>query len=171
MSGKTLTDRFWQKVDKTPGHGPKGDCWFWSAYCDKDGYGAFSFSGRNVLAHRFAYCIAHFLDYKQLSPSFLVMHTCDTPRCVKPEHLTLGTLKENNADCFNKQRNAFGERNGSAKLTSKQVSIIRMIAKKGISKEAIGELLGMSGRAIGKLCAGHSWKQADDQTSTKGGDC
>lgn len=87
-------------------------CWEWVGTRNNDGYGTFwngeRYPGRNgkrggpvmVLAHRWAY--AHFVD--ELPDGLCVLHRCDTPGCVNPEHLFLGTPADNVRDCTNKGR-------------------------------------------------------------------
>ena len=119
MAGKvtrTLEERFWEKVGKTP------SCWQWNAKKNEKGYGRFWAHGRNLGAHRISWMIAFgTYDSKRLR----VLHKCDNPGCVNPEHLFLGTLAENISDRDRKQRTAKGEKNGNRKLTVSQVIEIR----------------------------------------------
>ncbi len=97
------------------------NCWLWVA--NSWVYGIFWYKGRPVGAHRFAY-----MAYKGKIPQGKsVLHSCDTPLCVNPSHLFLGTQKENIDDMFQKKRanKARGIRNGHAKLTEKKVRAIR----------------------------------------------
>ncbi|HET6328685.1 MAG TPA: HNH endonuclease signature motif containing protein [Planctomycetaceae bacterium] len=97
---KRDAERFWSKVDKTPGHGPNGDCWVWTAGLHTCGYGAFSMAGSYCRAHRVAFrlCIGN------PSPGLFVMHTCDVRRCCNPAHLRLGTAADNVRDAYAKGR-------------------------------------------------------------------
>jgi hypothetical protein len=86
-----------------PGLGP---CLLWSASKDKDGYGKFWFSGRDIRAHRFAFLVnAGYLPEN-------VLHRCDRPGCCEPTHLFCGTIADNNRDAAIKGRTAKGERSG-----------------------------------------------------------
>lgn len=81
-------DRFWDKVDKS------GDCWVWTASINKKGYGWFKFGGRMMLAHR----VSYELEIGEITDGLLVLHRCDNPSCVNPEHLYLGDHDTNMAD-------------------------------------------------------------------------
>ena len=92
--------RFWSKVDKG------GECWLWMATKNGDGYGRFRHNGNLVGAHRLSYemCIGPIPDGKQ------VLHSCDVPNCVNPEHLFLGTHRDNMIDMHKKKRHKKIER-------------------------------------------------------------
>lgn len=100
---------------------PNTGCWFWLGYCDKDGYGSFSYKRKPNKAHRFSY----FLFRGEIGEN-LVLHSCDVPCCVNPDHLFLGGHKENMIDKVNKNRCAKGESHGMSKLNQNQVREIRV---------------------------------------------
>jgi hypothetical protein len=99
----SLEARFWSKVDKTPGHGPRGDCWVWTARLDRDGYG-------QIRVYRSlrkpAHVIAYELIVEPVVPGMLVLHSCDNPPCCNPSHLSQGTPQQNMDDkhARNRQR-------------------------------------------------------------------
>jgi len=105
----TLEERFWAKVDKdgpVPTHAPDlGPCWLWIAARDWKTYGLIGTTvgtiRRVARAHRVSYEIAHGVT---LTPEQVVLHRCDNPPCVRPEHLQCGTTADNMADMRAKGR-------------------------------------------------------------------
>lgn len=93
----TLFDRWLDKVHFEPNSG----CWIWAGAHKKNGYGHF-YNGRGkfILAHRFSYEF-HVGD---IPDGLVVMHDCDQPWCVNPNHLSVGTQKKNIQDSFRKGR-------------------------------------------------------------------
>lgn len=90
--------RFWRKVDQT------GDCWVWSGAVSDKGYGSMGGpDGVTLLVHRFSWEI----HYGPIPPGMFVCHRCDNRPCVRPEHLFLGTAKDNTRDMMAKGRNRY----------------------------------------------------------------
>jgi HNH endonuclease len=102
---------------------PNSGCWLWLGHINPDGYGNGWDSAlkRTALAHRMVYRIL----VGPIPAGKKLLHSCDNPCCVNPEHMTVGTTADNNADCKAKGRNARGERHGSNKLSMEQVLAIR----------------------------------------------
>ena len=90
----TDEERFEQFVDRS------GDCWVWTGWINHYGYGGFRFRGKSRGAHRVAYELAHGPFDEKLH----VLHRCDNPPCVRPDHLWLGTQADNMADMKRKGR-------------------------------------------------------------------
>lgn len=108
--------RFWSYVLKTE------TCWLWQGGMDDTGYGRVRFGDSAPRAHRLSYE----MEYGPIPDDQVIMHLCDTPACVRPDHLRLGTKDDNAKDRDAKGRGGtHGERNKHAKLTEDQVREIR----------------------------------------------
>lgn len=83
-------------------------CWFWTASKDSNGYGLFTMDGKHITAHR----CSHILFKGPIPHGKVLLHSCDTPHCVNPDHLTPGTLSDNMVDREKKGRanHYFGNR-------------------------------------------------------------
>jgi hypothetical protein len=95
-------DRFWAKVEKH-----SGGCWLWLGARDSHGYGRVRHFGATRLAHRVAWELTRGTPPVGMS----LCHACDTPPCVNPEHLFLGTQADNIWDAAAKGRLVFGVAN------------------------------------------------------------
>lgn len=119
------------------------------------GYGQFVIAGepRNG-AHRTSYrlCIG------PIPPGMCVLHKCDNPSCVNPDHLFLGTSKDNVLDAMSKDRMPNGERSTSASLSQDDVLRIRSMFLSGKTQREIGIEFGVSQTAISKITRAVRWK-------------
>jgi len=142
MKTRLVEDRFWEKVDKS------GDCWLWVAGKSGPGYGQLQIGTyirpKQILAHRFSFV----LHFGFIPPGMDVCHKCDTPACVNPDHLFLGTHAQNMADRNRKGRQAKGERVGNAKLTDVQREEIRSRVSSGEDYRAIAPEYGVTTETI-----------------------
>lgn len=141
--------RFWSHVDKSD------DCWIWTASRSADGYGRFRLNHKLIAANRMSWKIAH----GEIPAGMLVLHRCDNPPCVNPEHLFLGTDKDNAQDSCAKGRRSSrpGETNPSAKLTDLDVRHIRIMLAGGWPKKSLARLFGVSIYPIQSISTGKKW--------------
>lgn len=126
---------------------PNSGCWIWTGAVNYRGYGRFGLEGRNEIASRVSYEIYHGVDPGQLS----VLHKCDTPCCVNPGHLFLGSTKDNSVDMAKKGRQP------KAKLRNADIPVINYLLARGIGPTAIGRVFGVSSSAIQKISDGKAW--------------
>lgn len=130
---------------------PESGCWIWMrSTSGNNHYGVSCFRSDVMKAHRFAW-----ITYRgPIHDGMFVLHRCDIPQCVNPNHLFLGTMGDNNADKVAKRRHAFGERIGKAKLTDAQVIDIRVDPR---SPAAIATDYGVDTQAIWLIKNGTGW--------------
>src|SRR6185312_412624 len=104
VEGEAWQERFWSKVDKNspaPKHNPTlGNCWEWIAGRTIKGYGQLVVNHKTVKAHRLSWE----LSFKEIPKGLSVLHKCDNPSCVNPDHLFLGNHSDNMRDASIKGR-------------------------------------------------------------------
>lgn len=156
---------FWSHV----GVDPTG-CWLWSGSRTNDGYGYLFVAGKSTKAHRYAYELSHGV----ILPGMCVCHHCDTPPCMNPQHLFLGTMGDNNRDKIRKGRQHHwngrraGIGNPRAKLNPEAIVIIRQTYIDGRGRKTIparrhtakqlGLMFGVSPDAISGVIRGRTWQ-------------
>lgn len=135
---------------------PKTGCWIWTASIAGKGYGQLKIPGarRQVYAHRLAWELA----YGPIPEGFLVCHRCDTPRCVNPAHLFLGSHADNLQDMASKDRHLKGERNAQAKMTEAQVEEVFDLRAAAWSQREIAERFGVGQMNICRILRGDRWR-------------
>ena len=146
----SLVVRFLEKVDVTP-----GQCWEWQSTRHGKGYGHFRIGDRVEKAHR----VSYELFVGPVASPLQVLHGCDNPACVNPDHLWLGTNEDNLADRQAKGRQARGSRNAKAKLTEHQVRQIRELSAR--VRGDYGEIarrFGVSESTVKHIAYGRTWK-------------
>ncbi len=94
MKSRPVTERFWPKVSKTP------TCWIWMGAHNEDGYGLIYIEGKMIAAHRMSWELSN----GPIPPSASILHKCDNPPCVNPDHLYAGTQSDNVHDMLARGR-------------------------------------------------------------------
>jgi len=127
------------------------------------GYLQIQINGKRFYAHRLVAMLFHGLEIQDTTT--VVLHSCDNPKCINPEHLRLGTARDNVHDCIAKGRfvkrtrkDTQGEKNPKAKLTWDQVREIRQVYSEGNSTYGqLAGIYGMSVSMISKIVRKHYW--------------
>jgi hypothetical protein len=135
---------------------PSG-CTIWTKSRDRFGYGYASVKGRRIYMHRFAWETVN----GPIPAGLCALHKCDNPPCCNPDHLFIGTRRDNNADKMAKGRQSHGEphahrgsSHGHAKLTEQDVIAIR---RDWISHESVAARYGVSASLISMIRARKIW--------------
>jgi hypothetical protein len=157
INGPDAKTRFWANVRKTD------TCWLWTGKLDqwfqrgklRKDKKPNEIRGKSIFAHRFSWE----LHFGSIPKGLCVYHKCDMPCCVKPDHLFLGTLKDNSEDMVAKRRNNFGNKHHSAKLSWKNLKRIKRLYASGKSQQEIANEYGVSQVAISYAIIGKTWKQ------------
>lgn len=149
---QTLLDRFWPKVEKLAN---ESGCWLWLASTLKTGYGKFHIPGVRgwTSAHRVSYLI----HYGELPSDKMVLHKCDTPGCVRPDHLYLGDHISNMRDMVGRDRSLKGKRYNT-KLSNSIVRQIRKEYAEGKSSSQIAQHIGVSRRHVSSVTSRQRWE-------------
>lgn len=149
---RTAPDRFWSKVQR----GSEHECWPWVGHRNRLGYGRFTYvRGMTQQATRIAWLLWH----GSLPPNdMFVCHSCDNPPCVNPNHLWLGTCKQNVQDMVQKGRHnptpKRGEESNKAKLSAAQAL---EIYNSNEPHKVLAERYGVSATAIYWIKTGKNW--------------
>lgn len=148
MAAFSPMDRFLSKVAFHP-----DGCWLWDAAKDASGYGHFGIAAAKCQkAHRWAYE----MWIGPIPPAMQVCHACDTPSCVNPDHLFLGTAQDNMDDRGAKGRTARGVANGKAKITPEIAAYIR---RSPLSERAVARELGVHRGTVNAVRSGRTWAE------------
>lgn len=137
---------FWDRVDKT------GECWLWTGARARKDYGAVRFQGRQQPAHR----VAWQLTFGPIPGGLFVLHHCDNPPCVRPDHLFLGTQADNMADKVAKGRQA---RLGRRKLAPIDVVAIRWLGSR-LPQRTVARMYQIDQSQVSRIATGKRWNSA-----------
>ena len=148
----SLAGRFWEHVDQS------GECWPWTAGHFDTGYGCAWHEGRAQKAHR----VAWMLTRGPIPAGLRVLHRCDNPTCVRPDHLWLGTAQDNTRDMVQKRRH---NRHGRRVLTLEQVLTIRRLRAQGQTLRAIADQFGVSWVTISLIASRKRWAHVPEETA------
>ncbi len=155
IKSRLAKERFWEKVQKDS----DDKCWKWIGGKFSNGYGQFYKNPCKITAHRFSYELAN----GEIDKNLKVCHTCDNPICVNPNHLFVGTQKDNIQDMIKKKRHNFndaiGINNGRSIVNEVEVKEIRQKYKEGnISYKKLAKKYNLSETQTMRIVKRESWK-------------
>lgn len=136
-------------------------CWIWTGCTTKDGYDRTTEWPKSISTHRLMYKLVN----GEIPEGGHIMHLCDNPPCINPNHLKLGNHLENMIDMTNKGRRISlpGELNPSAKLTLVKVRKIREMLKQGIYAKEIAPAFGISMATVYHIKNGRIWNRGYEE--------
>ncbi len=154
--------RFWSRVNQRG----RADCWEWTALRRDSGYGIFKLGDRTYNASRACWILMR----GPIAPGLQVCHRCDNPPCVNPDHLFLGTPKENSQDAQRKgrlvgQQLPTGVRATHARITAEECQQMLHRWRAGETWRALGREFGWTRTAIWKAA---KWAAAQKGESLRG---
>ena len=117
---------------------------------DKDGYGKITRNGMNWQIHRYVYTQIH----GEIPEGLVVMHSCDNPPCINPNHLSLGTHFDNSQDMLSKKRaGKRGRRPGpfGPRKTAPDSVIAQLRISKGLTQKQLSEIVGIHQTSLAKI--------------------
>lgn len=149
----TLAERFAEKTIPEPTTG----CLLWIGAVSRGGYGIMGIPGGRLRgAHRVSWELA---NGPIPDERLLVLHSCDNPPCVNPQHLRIGTDADNSRDMVQRKRHVpvFGERNKNSKLKEADVHKIRSLAAEGYTRADIAKRFGISTSSVNGVVNRRTW--------------
>lgn len=153
MIKQPLIDRFKSKMSKPNNNG----CILWNG-AKRIGYGCITICNKGKYKLHSAHRISYELFIGKITKNKIVCHKCDNKLCVNPNHLFIGTHKQNTQDMINKKRHSYGEKQGSSKLKTKEVIKIKKMLKKGIYQRIIAEKFNVCKSTIYTIKNNINWK-------------
>jgi hypothetical protein len=152
---KTFAERFWPRVNKTDG------CWLWVGGKNQDGYGVYFGGVPRLLAHKESY--RHLVG--EIPVGMCVLHRCDVPLCVNPDHLFLGTRAANAHDRNEKGRTSRESRNVGrdhphALLNEEKAVEIVLLRRGGEDMHSIAARFGVGYDTVRSVVNGKRWQHA-----------
>ena len=150
---KTIEQKFWEKVKVADG------CWRWSAAKLPSGYG-FIGGGKGASKNHYAHRVSYEIHHGPIPDGMVVMHTCDNPECCNPDHLRIGTHKQNSQDMVAKGRatsgpGLVGEQHPRSKLSA---TCVRAIRKSSEPSGRLAKKFAVSRSCISSIKSGKNWR-------------
>ncbi len=151
---KTNEGRFWEHAVRSDG------CWLWEGHVQKTtGYGTSNWENDDgKLVFITAHCLSYRLFKGEIPKGKLVRHTCDIRHCVNPEHLIIGTYKNNMEDCVERGRIANGEAQGLSVMTEEKVRELRVRVAAGEKQMYLAPEYGICQATVSQIIRRVTWR-------------
>jgi hypothetical protein len=137
-----MEERFFAKVNKTE------TCWLWTGCKRPGGYGQVTINKKAYSTNR----ISYEMHKGKIPDGLIIRHKCDIPSCVNPDHLEIGTHKDNTRDMIER-----GRRKGNIKLTEEQVKEVKELLKLGKTQREIAKQFKINQGTVQHINSGKSW--------------
>lgn len=135
-------------------------CWEWTGCVQSNGYSRIRFDGKTHYGHR----VSFMAFVGAILPGMDICHACDNRKCVNPEHLFMGTRKDNMVDCVKKGRSTrgrafiYGDGTSNAKLSAVDVKNIRFLSKGGVSLRVLSKNFGVHIDTVRAVIKRKTWR-------------
>jgi hypothetical protein len=151
LAGSKRYGSVMDRIERDTHYEPNSGCWLYAGPIDDSGYGRVRVERKKVRVHHFTFQ----KDNGPLAKGKVVMHSCDMPCCWNPDHLSIGTHRDNTQDSVKKDRWPVGERNVGAKLTNEDIAAIRASFE---THRALGSEYGVAHSTIGNIKRRKKWR-------------
>lgn len=138
---------------------PFTGCWLWTGAKFPSGYGILNYKYKGKIINR-AHRVSYILHYGDIPKGKFVCHACDIKHCVNPQHLWIGTAKENRDDCVRKGRTNIAKGSQKSKIFNEgQISFIRAILQLNVfTHQQIADAFKVKRRTISAIADRSNWK-------------
>lgn len=149
--------RLWTRIEKS------SSCWVWQGALNSTGYGVIGVRKHGHYQQYRVHRVVYELLVAVVPDDLILCHTCDNPRCCNPDHLFLGTHRDNAVDRQSKGRGSKlrGSQNPSAKLSEDKVRDIRRLWAAGATNAQLAVAYGVSWGLIRKIVQRFLWRHVE----------
>ena len=146
---------------------PNTGCWLWTGKLNKYGYGQITMRENNAQRSRATHRVSYQFYKGEIPTGMQVCHSCDVRSCYNPDHLFLGTAKENSQDKVKKNRQSRGESSNRSKLSVMDIVNIRSMKDQGMNNCHISKLFGVHHTTIRGICNGEIWRHVPKNSTER----
>lgn len=154
-------DRLYDKIFYSP-----DGCWYWTGATTDKSYGNIGLNRGGKCHHAPAHRISYLIHKGEIPAGLFIRHSCDNRLCVNPDHLSVGTHKQNMEDMANRNRSQHGMNMHSSKLTNIQVVVIHEARAAGFSGSSISRYFKISQGNINEIISGRKWRRIKEKLTS-----